>query len=262
MIAAMRYSWDRRIARAETLASDTPEARALLTTYARLLELQRQGYQALTSSTLRGRFDDDMSAIRAATVPILRSVVIIAPPRAAGAARRLVEGGDAAIDTMLRAGWFAPSCGFVERLALQPYAERLADCDITPAERAVTRASSSSCPFCGRLPQLSILHADSTADGGGRALQCAMCATTWPLRRLLCANCGEEDEKKLAYYSASGLDYLRIDVCEACRYYIKTVDLTRLGIAVPVVDEVAGGLLDVWAAERGYRKIELNLLGM
>jgi formate dehydrogenase maturation protein FdhE len=29
-----------------------------------------------------------------------------------------------------------------------------------------------------------------------------------------------------------------------------------------VVDEVAGGLLDVWAAERGYRKIELNLLGM
>jgi formate dehydrogenase maturation protein FdhE len=40
------------------------------------------------------------------------------------------------------------------------------------------------------------------------------------------------------------------------------VDLTRLGIAVPVVDEVAGASLDLWAREHDYQKIELNLVGL
>ncbi len=34
-----------------------------------------------------------------------------------------------------------------------------------------------------------------------------------------------------------------------------------IGIAVPV-DEVAGASLDLWALERGYQKIELNLVGL
>jgi formate dehydrogenase maturation protein FdhE len=40
------------------------------------------------------------------------------------------------------------------------------------------------------------------------------------------------------------------------------VDLTRLGFAVPLVDEVATAALDVWAREHGYKKIELNLVGL
>ena len=57
-------------------------------------------------------------------------------------------------------------------------------------------------------------------------------------------------------------DMLRVDACDTCRRYLKTIDLTRLGIAVPVVDEVAGAPLDLWALERGYEKIELNLVGL
>ena len=50
--------------------------------------------------------------------------------------------------------------------------------------------------------------------------------------------------------------------CATCKHYIKGVDLTRLGLAVPLVDEIAAAPLDVWAHEHGYTKIELNLVGL
>jgi formate dehydrogenase maturation protein FdhE len=40
------------------------------------------------------------------------------------------------------------------------------------------------------------------------------------------------------------------------------VDLTRIGFAIPLVDEVAAAALDVWSHEHGYIKIELNLAGL
>jgi FdhE protein len=84
----------------------------------------------------------------------------------------------------------------------------------------------------------------------------------WPFRRVLCAQCGEEDEHRLGYYHSPAFDHLRVDACDTCRHYLKSVDLSRLGIAVPVVDEVAGAPLDLWALEHDYQKIELNLVGL
>ena len=75
-------------------------------------------------------------------------------------------------------------------------------------------------------------------------------------------SCGEEDERRLGYFHTAAFDHLRLDTCDTCRRYLKTVDLTRLGLAVPLVDEAAGASLDLWAREREYEKIELNLLGL
>jgi len=61
----------------------------------------------------------------------------------------------------------------------------------------------------------------------------------------------------VAFYAA----LLRV-ACDTCGHYLKGVDLTRLGVAVPIVDEVAGAPLDAWAREHGYEKIELNLVGL
>jgi FdhE protein len=44
--------------------------------------------------------------------------------------------------------------------------------------------------------------------------------------------------------------------------YIKAVDLSRNGLAVPVVDELATVSLNLWAEEHGYTKVQLNLLGV
>ena len=82
------------------------------------------------------------------------------------------------------------------------------------------------------------------------------------MRRVLCAHCGEEDERRLGYFHAPDFDHVRVDACETCRQYIKTVDLTKLGLAVPLVDEVASAVLDLWARERGYTKVTPNLIGL
>jgi formate dehydrogenase maturation protein FdhE len=85
---------------------------------------------------------------------------------------------------------------------------------------------------------------------------------SWPFRRVVCANCGEENPANIGYYHAPEYDHVRIEACEICKHYIKAVDLTRYGLAVPLVDEVAAAALDLWVRERGYIKIELNLLGV
>jgi formate dehydrogenase maturation protein FdhE len=42
--------------------------------------------------------------------------------------------------------------------------------------------------------------------------------------------------------------------------YVKTIDLTLDGQAVPVVDDVASVPLDLWARDAGYVRLRPNLL--
>jgi FdhE protein len=55
---------------------------------------------------------------------------------------------------------------------------------------------------------------------------------------------------------------VRLECCDACRTYIKSVDLTKNGLADPLVDELASVPLDLWAREHGYDKLRPNLLGL
>jgi FdhE protein len=91
---------------------------------------------------------------------------------------------------------------------------------------------------------------------------CAKCLSVWPFRRAVCAQCGEEEPSKLAYFQSPTHDYIRVEACETCKHYLKGIDLTRFGKAQPLVDEVAAAPLDLWATEHGYTKIELNLVGL
>jgi hypothetical protein len=260
----MRDSWERRIDRAAQLAERDETARPLLLAYGRLLGLKRECYETLgrRADGLTGSLERDLPAVRACVAPILTAVERIGPPRLAGEARRIREGAEPAIDSMLLTAWHAPSgAQFFARVILQPYAQHLATMGVRPVDRDPPGAGNL-CPFCGGAPQLSILQSAGSADGGGRQLLCASCFTAWPFRRVLCAHCGEEDERRLGYFHSPAFDHLRVDACDTCRHYLKTVDLTRLGIAVPVVDEVAGASLDLWAVDRGYQKIELNLVGL
>ncbi|HTA42938.1 MAG TPA: formate dehydrogenase accessory protein FdhE [Bryobacteraceae bacterium] len=58
------------------------------------------------------------------------------------------------------------------------------------------------------------------------------------------------------------MDYVRVNACDTCRTYIKSVDLTKEGHAVPVVDELATTAITLWGEEHGYAKVETNLAGM
>lgn len=260
----MRDSWQRRIDRAAHLAERDAAARPLLHLYGRLLGLQRDCYETLRqrADRLTGSLDRDLGAVRPCITPMLSAVTTMGLAPLAEEAGRIRDGAATAIDAMLLTGWHAAAGQqFFPKIALQSYAQYLAAIDVRPIDRGIS-PGKYSCPFCGGAPQLSILESAGQADGGSRQLLCATCFTVWPFPRVRCAHCGEEDERRLGYYHSPAFEHLRVDACDTCRHYLKTVDLTRLGIAVPVVDEVAGATLDLWALDHDYQKIELNLVGL
>ena len=137
----------------------------------------------------------------------------------------------------------------------QPLAEYLAE---APAA-GLAGFAGSVCPVCSAKPQVAVLRPEG--DGGKRFLVCSFCLTEWEFRRILCTICGEVDHQKLPRYSAEGISAVRVEACDTCHYYLKGVDMTVDGHAVPQVDEVATAALDVWAIEHGFNKISLNLMG-
>ncbi|PYX19838.1 MAG: hypothetical protein DMG82_24180 [Acidobacteria bacterium] len=141
-------------------------------------------------------------------------------------------------------------------LFLRPYAEYLAD----HTKSTAPKGTPSLCPLCGGKPQVGALRPEG--DGATRSLICSLCATEWEYRRIVCPACGEEDVHKLAIYTAKEFNHVRVEACDSCRSYLKTVDLTKDGHAVPVVDELATIPLDLWAAEHSYQKLRTNVLGL
>jgi formate dehydrogenase accessory protein FdhE len=138
---------------------------------------------------------------------------------------------------------------------LQPYAEYLAD----HREVTIVDGAPSTCPLCGGKPAVGVLR--SEGDGAKKSLVCMLCAHEWLFRRIYCPACGEEREPQMAYYSAPEIAHVRVDVCDTCHTYLKSIDLTKTGLAVAVVDELATIPLDLWAREHGYEKLQVNLLG-
>ena len=140
---------------------------------------------------------------------------------------------------------------FYQRVLAQPRAERL---------RKAAEGNGPTCPSCGSKPVVGVLRGEG--EGAKRSLICSLCALEWPYRRVICVNCGEEDKEKLPVYLAAQIEHVRVEACETCRAYIKSVDLTKDGFAVPEVDEIATVSLNLWADEHDYAKIETNILGM
>ena len=147
-----------------------------------------------------------------------------------------------------------PAARFYARVLLQPFAEYLASRgDVRSSRRA-------TCPFCNARPVVGVLRTEG--DGAKRWLLCSLCSTEWQFRRVLCPGCGEENKDKLPIYTATEFPAARVDACDTCQTYLKSIDLTKDGHAIPVVDEIATVALNIWADERDYVKLETNLLGM
>jgi len=259
----MPHQWDRYVRRADELCAANTDLAQLLGFYGRLLRCQRENFLSFGAERASGSFDSDLSLIRRFRVSALAAVAEAGSEWLSAQARRLLD-DDQLCESVLRAYWDHPSDEqFFAKLLMQPYMHWLACERLQPASRTTTR-TDNRCPFCGGPPQLSILEpagAASLDSGSGRTLLCASCLHTWPFRRVVCPACGEEDDKKLAYFRSPAFDHVRVDACDTCQRYLKTVDLGSLGLAVPLVDEVAAAPLDAWAVEHGYQKIELNLLG-
>jgi FdhE protein len=154
-----------------------------------------------------------------------------------------------------------------------PVARYLARASAAPVLEALGRAAGFApddaaggrrCPICGGAPQVAYFSdAGEALVTGPRYLVCSRCHHAWPLARMTCASCGEQSGSKLPIYGETArFPHLRVDACDSCGGYLLTVDLRKAPGAVPIVDELAGAPLDLFAREQGKRKIVPNLMGM
>src|ERR1043165_3932566 len=188
-------------------------------------------------------------------IGLLECVVRYGPEARASDAQVVLAAEPSVVALELIEYWQNPSdTEFFEKAVLQPYALWLAETRTSPVGRELA-GGARTCPFCGGKPQVSFLQArESGAESGNRDLLCATCLTSWEFRRVICANCGEERPAKLGYYHSPEFDHIRIEACDTCKHYIKGIDLTRLGLAFPLVDEVAAAPPDLGALEPRYTK--------
>jgi FdhE protein len=103
------------------------------------------------------------------------------------------------------------------------------------------------CPICGSPPALSMLRED-----GQRSLLCSLCGHEWAIQRIFCPFCDNKDQETLHYFfSEQERDY-RVDVCDQCKKYIKTIDTREMKRPVyAFVEQISTLHLDMLAQEQG-----------
>ncbi len=88
---------------------------------------------------------------------------------------------------------------------------------------------------------------------GARFRVCGFCWHQWPLKRIECSFCGNSDGKTLFYFFNEQEKEYRVDCCDACKKYLKTVDNRKIDrIFYPPLEQVATLHLDIMARERGF----------
>lgn len=265
--------YDSRLRRAERLSSLHSAATEFLEFYKHVASFQKllraniaAAYQVKPSSLpacdLRGEIDFTV------LLPHFRGYLSVienhAPPALAESARQFAllpsDSWIADLEAYWRyAGIYDQQVGafaqFLPRAFLQPYAEFRA----ARAPRAPQVTTPRLCPLCGSRPLLGVLRPEG--DGGKRFLLCAFCLQEWEFRRILCPTCSEEAENRLPVYIAEDSPHVRVEACDTCKFYLRTIDLTKDGNAIPVVDDLAAIPYTLWANEQGYSRLQPNLLG-
>jgi FdhE protein len=282
--------WDQRIERARELAEEYPFSAEILSFFSKLTAFQKSSYLELHSSSGHGNgrgsslpaeLDEaNLKLLLTRWRPFLAMLQREAPAGLAEFARGMDASDASDAAKLLRSFWVGeplvgaqsavgasflnapmareqgPPLRFCAQAFLQPYAEFLADHAAVPA-REVRRPI---CPYCGSPPLVGALRQEG--DCAKRSLVCSFCRTEWDYLRIACAGCEEYREEKLCVYSTPAFNSVRVEACDTCGAYIKTVDLTRNGLAVPEVDELAAIPLTLWANEKGYKKVTWNIMGL
>ena len=269
----MTPNYDARIRRAEVLSTTYPFAAEILAFYRRICVIQqklskeihsvldRQSRLPAAAGTLREQMDLELvlpfvkqalsDVVPGSPEPLalyIKEFLRGAPERWAVSLQRYVTQGSANGATE------DSREELLARILIDPYAELLA-----ARQSVLPSAAGNLCPLCGGRPVTGVLRIEG--DGGKRFLLCAFCGTEWEFRRIYCAFCGESREQSLPVFVAEKFPHIRVEACDTCRHCIRSVDLTKDGHAIPVVDDLAAIPLALWAEEYGYQRIQGNLLG-
>ena len=269
----MTAIYDARVRRAKALKETYPFAAEILTFYERICGIQQRLSQELMRAlpktsppTAAGTLREQVDVV--AVLPFLQDALTgLLPQSPAPLAEFMNEylrGSDerraASLQQyVMKGGTDEQSADsreeFVARVVMDPYAELLA----AKRPAAANGPAGNLCPQCEGRPVTGVLRVEG--DGGKRFLVCSFCATEWEFRRIYCAYCGESREESLPVFVAEKFPHVRVEACDTCRHFIRSVDLTKDGHAIPAVDDLAAIPLALWAEESGYQRIHGNLLG-
>jgi FdhE protein len=261
--------WQRRIHRAQELAAQHSFTTEILGLYVHVAVFQEAMHgrldAAIPRSTVSISIQNELGGIEleylSSQFDSFLAVAETHGPRALAELSRELRGrGKDFWADLLSAAWSSHTPSGAQHLLayafLQPYAEWLR----SQAQPRPVSTAHALCPFCNRKPGLGVLR--QMGDGGARSMTCSFCLAEWEFRRIVCPGCGEENDKALPVYTAKEFHAIRVECCDNCKTYIKSIDLTKDGRAEPLVDELASAPLDLWAREHGYAKLQFNLMGM
>ena len=240
--------WTARIERARVLADRHRPAADILGFYARLAAHQ----QTLAAQWEGARWDPPL--VLPALPAMLEHLTSFGPGgliQMVSAMRELsIDDWQFTLDRYLADESDAPEAPqtFVIETLLQPLAQGCATAMAQPPQQHDNR-----CPFCRQRPATGVLR--DAGQGTRRALVCGLCFSEWAFERIVCPSCGERRFDALPVYTAEQVSGVRVDGCDSCGVYLKTIDASKDGTAIPEVDDLATLTLDLWAREHGYRRL-------
>lgn len=104
------------------------------------------------------------------------------------------------------------------------------------------------CPICGSWPILSILEGE-----GARRLICGFCWHEWAAKRVFCPFCENRDNATHQYFYSEEEKEFRVDVCDNCKKYLKTLDARKADrLIYPPLEQISTLHLDFKAKEMGF----------
>ena len=108
-----------------------------------------------------------------------------------------------------------------------------------------------NCPICGSLPYIAELR----DEGGKKYFRCSFCGCQWRWERLACPYCQNRTIDALHYFYSEEEEAYRVDLCDHCKGYIKTVDSRKLDYEPDLdLEDVITIHLDLLAIEKGYKR--------
>jgi FdhE protein len=106
------------------------------------------------------------------------------------------------------------------------------------------------CPVCGSTPEISLFE-----ENGKRFLICGFCNHKWLSKRIYCPFCENTDHDSLHYYNMEDEEEYRVDVCDKCKKYIKTIDTKKTSrIIYPQLEYISTPHIDIRIEEMGFKK--------
>ncbi len=138
--------------------------------------------------------------------------------------------------------------GFIIYNSLKPSLSMFSD-KISEQLNKEQKWDKGYCPICGSMPELSVFE-----ENGKRFLICGFCTHKWDSKRIYCPFCENTDHETLQYFDIEGEEEYRVDTCDKCKKYIKTVDIKKTSRVVYLpLENQSTPYIDLKFSEMGYK---------